>query len=161
RSTPLVAQSTGPTRIELPNGLVVWVQEDHHRPAALVQTVYKVGSLNEQPGATGTAHYVEHMMYHSTEHVRTEDIFGVVDRLGGRWPGSTAQTTNYGELVPSWGLEDAIRITAERMGHAKFDSTEFVRERNMVVTEANGFARSDATSAFRDAVLRTSFELHP
>jgi zinc protease len=160
-TSPLHAQAAAPVRIALPNGLVVWVQEDHHRPVALVQTVYKVGSLNEGPGTTGTAHYVEHMMYRSTDHVRAEDIYGYNDRLGGRWTGSTSQTTNYGEVVPAWGLENALRVTADRMGHASFDSTEFTRERNMVLTEANGFARSDPVSAFHDAVMRASFELHP
>jgi zinc protease len=156
------AQAPAPVRLELPNGLRVWVQEDHTRPVALVQVAYKVGAINEGPGTTGTAHYVEHMVYRATQNIRNEDVYGYIDRIGGRYTGGTSRDgTTYGETVPIWALEDALRTTAERMGRALFDSTEFERERNNVVTEANGFSRTDPVTAFRDAVMLTSFELHP
>ena len=140
----------------------MWVQEDHSRPVALVQVAYKVGAINEDPGTTGTAHYVEHMVYRATEHIRNEDVYGYIDRIGGRYTGGTSRDgTTYGETVPSWALEDALRTTAERMGRALFDSLEFERERNNVVTEANGFARQDPLTAYRDAVMLASFEIHP
>jgi zinc protease len=127
-----------------------------------VQVAYKVGAINELPGTTGTAHYVEHMVYRATEHIRNEDSYGYIDRIGGRYTGGTSRDgTTYGETVPSWALESALRTTAERMGRTLFDSLEFERERNNVVTEANGFSRSDPATALRDAVMLASFELHP
>ena len=159
-SAHAVAQT--PTRFELANGLRVWVQEDHARPVALVQVAYKVGAINEDPGTTGTAHYVEHMVYRATAHIHNEDVYGYIDRIGGRYTGGTSRDgTTYGETVPSWALEDALRTTAERMGRALFDSLEFERERNNVVTEANGFARQDPLTAYRDALMLASFEIHP
>ncbi len=155
-------RSPAPVRFELPNGLRVWIQEDHTRPVALVQASYKVGAINETPGNTGTAHYVEHMVYRATEHIKNEDVYGYIDRIGGRYTGGTSRDgTAYGEFVPPWALESALNVTAERMGHALFDPLEFERERNNIVTEANGFARTDPISAFRDAVMLTSFEIHP
>src|SRR6185369_7789068 len=109
------AQSPAPTRFELANGLRVWVQEDHTRPVVLVQVAYKVGAINETPGTTGTAHYVEHMVYRATEHIRNEDVYGYIDRIGGRYTGGTSRDgTTYGETVPRWALEAALRVTAER-----------------------------------------------
>jgi zinc protease len=155
-------QDGEPLRFELANGLRVWVQEEHRRPVALVQVSYRVGSINEGPGLTGTAHYVEHMVYRATENISNEDIYGFVDRIGGRWTGGTGSTaTTYGETVPSWALEEALRISAERMGRALFDPVEFDRERNNVVTEANGFSDSGPLDALRDAVMLASFEVHP
>jgi zinc protease len=157
-----LATAPPPVRFELPNGLRVWVQEDHTRPVALVQVTYKVGSLHEGPGTTGIAHYVEHMVYRATENIRNEDVYGYIDRIGGRYTGGTwPDVTRYAETVPSWALESALRVTAERMSRARFDSLEFERERNNVVTEANGFADTDPVNVFLDAVLATSFELHP
>jgi zinc protease len=158
----LSAQSPQPIRFELPNGLRVWVQEDHRRPIAFVQVTYKLGSINEGPGTTGTAHYIEHMVYRATENVRNEDIYGYIDRIGGRYTGGTGSLeTTFGETVPNWAVESALRTTAERMGRAIFDCTEFDRERNNVVTEANGFSRTDPATAFHDAMMLTSFEVHP
>lgn len=149
-------------RFELSNGLRVWVQEDHARPVALVQLTYKVGSLHESAGQTGIAHYVEHMVYRATQNVRNEDVYGYIDRIGGRYTGGTwPEFTQYTETVPGWALESALRVTAERMCCALFDSLEFERERSNVVTEANDFADADAINALRDALMATSFELHP
>ena len=156
------AQAPPPARFELANGLRVWVQEDRARPVALVQVTYKVGSLHETAGQTGIAHYVEHMVYRATQNVRNEDVYGYIDRIGGRYTGGTwPEMTQYAETVPSWALESALRVTAERMCCALFDSLEFERERSNVVTEANGFADSDALNVFRDALMSASFELHP
>jgi zinc protease len=149
-------------RFELPNGLRVWVQEDHARPVVLVQTTYKVGSINDGPGTTGMAHYVEHMAYRATQNIRNEDIYGFVDRVGGRYTGGTAQmATTYTETVPSWGLEEALRTNAERMGRALFDVAEFERERTNVITEANGYVLTSAAQILRAEVMSASFELHP
>ena len=126
----LSAASPPPTRFELPNGLRVWVQEDRARPVALVQVTYHVGSLNETSGRTGIAHYVEHMVYRATQNVRNEDIYGYIDRIGGRYTGGTwPNFTRYAETVPAWALESALRVTAERMSRALFDSLEFERDR--------------------------------
>jgi zinc protease len=158
----LAIAAPAPVRFELPNGLRVWVQEDHTRPVALVQITYKAGSINETAGATGVAHYVEHMVYRATQHIRNEDVYGYIDRIGGRYTGGTwPEFTRYAETVPSWALESALLVTAERMCCALFDSTEFERERHNVITEANGYADMDPVSAFNDAVMATSFELHP
>jgi len=156
------APSPVATRFELPNGLRVWVQQDRTRPIALVQVTYKVGSLHDPIGNTGVAHYVEHMLYRATKNVRNEDSYGYIDRIGGRYTGGTwSEVTKYSELVPSWALESALRITAERMTNALFDSLEFERERSNVVTEANGYADQDPLSAFHDLMIQSAFELHP
>ncbi len=158
----MAVSSPPPTRFELPNGLKVWIQEDHSRPVALVHITYHAGSLNESAGMTGVAHYVEHMVYRATENIRNEDVYGYIDRIGGRYTGGTwPDVTRYAETVPSWALESALRVTAERMTRALFDSLEFERERSNVVTEAHGFADLDNASALRDAVMMAAFELHP
>jgi zinc protease len=156
------AQVPSAVRFELPNGLRVWVQEDHTRPIVLVQTTYKVGSINDPPGLTGTAHYVEHMAYRATQNIRNEDIYGFVDRIGGRYTGGTAQlATTYTETVPAWALDEALRTNAERMARVLFDSAEFERERTNVLTEANGYVATTAAQILRNEVLSASFQLHP
>src|SRR4029453_3999609 len=50
----------------LDNGLRVLLLEDHRSPIVSVQVWYRVGSRNERPGATGLAHFLEHMMLKGT-----------------------------------------------------------------------------------------------
>jgi len=50
----------------LDNGLRVLLLEDRRSPIVSVQVWYRVGSRNERPGATGLAHFLEHMMFKGT-----------------------------------------------------------------------------------------------
>src|SRR5689334_3896055 len=47
----------------LANGLKVIVVEDHTIPNCAMNVWWRVGSRNERTGATGLAHYFEHMMF--------------------------------------------------------------------------------------------------
>jgi zinc protease len=61
---PAWGQSTdGVVAATLDNGLRVLLLEDHRSPIVSFQMWYRVGSRNEQPGATGIAHFLEHMMF--------------------------------------------------------------------------------------------------
>src|SRR5215475_5092631 len=57
------AQAPPVTEATLDNGLRILILEDHRNPIATVQTWYRVGARNETPGATGLAHFLEHMMF--------------------------------------------------------------------------------------------------
>lgn len=48
---------------KLKNGLQVLLHEDHTLPHAAMHTFWQVGARNEQPGLTGLAHFIEHMMF--------------------------------------------------------------------------------------------------
>src|SRR5262247_2352736 len=60
------AQAPPVTEATLDNGLRILILEDHRNPIATVQTWYRVGARNEIPGATGLAHFLEHMMFKGT-----------------------------------------------------------------------------------------------
>src|SRR2546430_11303041 len=47
-------------------GLRVLLLEDHRSPIVSFQVWYRVGSRNEARGATGIAHFLEHMMFKGT-----------------------------------------------------------------------------------------------
>src|SRR2546430_14205366 len=50
----------------LDNGLRVLLLEDHRSPIVSFQVWYRVGSRNEARGATGIAHFLEHLMFKGT-----------------------------------------------------------------------------------------------
>ncbi|MCX6357750.1 MAG: insulinase family protein, partial [Candidatus Aureabacteria bacterium] len=58
----------------LPNGLTLLILEHRQAPIVACALVYRVGSVNEEIGATGITHLLEHMMFKGTESVGTRDF---------------------------------------------------------------------------------------
>ena len=57
----------------LENGMKFLILENHEAPVFSTYLRFKVGSVNEVPGITGTSHLLEHMMFKGTK------IFGTTD----------------------------------------------------------------------------------
>lgn len=145
----------------LANGLTVLVDPDHRLPLVNVTCLYRVGSVNESPGITGIAHYVEHMNYRASAGVSQADVTGFVNRVGGRWNGYTSlEQTLYAATVPSWALEELFRIESQRMSASLFDPDDFERERTSVIAELQGY-ENDPGFLLWDLGVATSFEIHP
>lgn len=108
-----------PTRVDsyrLPNGLTVFLLEDHTLPLVAVNINYQVGSKNEKPGRTGFAHLFEHMMFQGSKNYN-DDFFKPLQDIGGSVNGGTdTDRTRYWELVPAGYLERALWLEADRMG---------------------------------------------
>ena len=99
------------------NGLDVIVHEDHHCPIVAVNVWYHVGSKNERPGRTGFAHLFEHLMFEGSAH-HDGGYFRPLQEAGGTLNGSTsADRTNYWEVVPRGALERALWMESDRMGY--------------------------------------------
>lgn len=146
---------------KLPNGLTVMVLEEHALPVVSTQMLYKVGSRNECPGATGLAHYVEHMAFRATKNFPDSDVVSRIYAVGGEWHGYTwIDQTTYFETVPVQYLDLVLRIQADRMTSVKNDPDEFEAERGSVITELHSY-ENDPASVLYDAVLATAFQQHP
>lgn len=87
-STMLSAQVS---EFKLKNGLTVIVSEDHTTPQVFGNIVVRAGSVDEPTDATGTAHYLEHVMFKGSqklgttnweaEKVHYEKIIALYDQL--------------------------------------------------------------------------------
>ncbi len=72
----LVAFAQDELRVEtfyLKNGLKVIMCENHDQPKIYGSVVVHAGSKNEDPAATGVAHYFEHIMFKGTDRIGTTD----------------------------------------------------------------------------------------
>ncbi len=121
----------------LPNGLDVIVHEDHHIPVVAVNIWYHVGSKNERRGRTGFAHLFEHLMFEGSEHY-DGSYFAPLQRAGGSLNGSTsADRTNYWEVVPTSAIDLALWMESDRMGHLLPAVTpqRFETQRDVVLNE--------------------------
>jgi zinc protease len=125
------------TKHTLSNGLDVLLHEDHGCPIVAVNLWYHVGSKNERPGHTGFAHLFEHLMFEGSEHC-DRGYFQPLQRAGALLNGSTsADRTNYWEVVPANALELALWMESDRMGFLLPALTEakFSNQRDVVLNE--------------------------
>jgi zinc protease len=98
---------------------------------------YHVGSKNERPGHTGFAHLFEHLMFEGSEH-HDSGFFQPLQAAGASLNGSTsADRTNYWEVVPANALELALWMESDRMGYLLPALTEakFANQRDVVLNE--------------------------
>ncbi|MCK6526754.1 insulinase family protein [Myxococcota bacterium] len=101
---------------ELANGLDVVLHQDRDLPLVAVSVWYHVGSKQEQPGLTGFAHLFEHLMFQGSAHHRGEYMELLIE-AGGQVNGSTsAERTDYWQVLPSNQLELALWLESDRMG---------------------------------------------
>jgi zinc protease len=123
-------------RTKLENGLRVVMLVDHTSPTVAVDVVYDVGARNEERGRTGFAHLFEHMMFQGSKNVPRGEHFKLVTGHGGQLNGTTsADRTNYFEMLPSSELALGLWLEADRMKSLDVSQKNFENQRSVVKEE--------------------------
>jgi zinc protease len=123
-------------RAKLDNGLRVVMLVDHTSPTVAVDVVYDVGARNEERGRTGFAHLFEHMMFQGSKSVPRGEHFKLVTGHGGQLNGTTsADRTNYFEMLPSSELALGLWLEADRMKSLDISQKNFENQRSVVKEE--------------------------
>lgn len=84
-------------RKQLANGMRILVMENPTAPVVSTFMRYNVGSVDEKPGITGTAHLLEHMMFKGTHTLGTKNfdaekpLMIEIDRLAQAWEAEKAK----------------------------------------------------------------------
>ncbi len=99
------------TEFKLANGLQVVVIEDHRAPVVTHMVWYKVGAADEPKGVSGIAHFLEHLMFKSTDKIPLGEFSKIVARLGGQDNAFT------GHDVTSYFQRISKERLADRHGH--------------------------------------------
>ena len=122
---------------DLDNGLHVILHEDHSAPVVTTAIMYEVGSKNEDPNVTGTAHFVEHLMFEGTKNIGQDGFAQYAQQAGGQLNANTSwDRTYYYEKLPSNQLEMGLWLESERLKHAVVaDRKAGVEEQREVVIE--------------------------
>ena len=125
-------------KFELPNGLKVYVIEDHKAPVVYEVLWFKVGSKDEIANRTGFAHLFEHLMFKGSAHLPD----GLMDRLlegAGGWSNAftSSDMTVYQNVAGSNFLEQVLWIDADRLAGLldTFDKPKLDNQRDVVLNE--------------------------
>lgn len=120
----------------LANGLRVLVNPDPLSPAVAVNLWYRVGSADEELGATGFAHLFEHLMFAGSAQVASGEHLATIQAIGGSANATTSfDRTNYFETVGPHALELALWLEADRMSSLNVDQQNLDTQREVVKEE--------------------------
>ena len=146
----------------LENGLKILLLEEHKAPVVTVHVWYRVGSRNEQPGATGLSHFLEHMMFKGTSKVGPGQFSKTVQKNGGRDNAFTSDDyTGYFETFASDRFELALELEADLMRGLLLDPKEVESEKKVVMEERRLRTDDDPVSALRESMDAVAFLEHP
>jgi zinc protease len=120
----------------LPNGMQVFVKEDHARKVATIQLWVKVGSADEEASERGISHLIEHMAFKGTERRGVGQIASEVEALGGDINAYTSwDETVFHVTVPSTAMAQGMDILFDAVLHPTIDKDELAREEQVVIEE--------------------------
>jgi zinc protease len=156
RTTDAVVTAT------LDNGLRVLLLEDRRSPIVTVQVWYRVGSRNEARGATGIAHFLEHLMFRGTARYGSGLFARLVERNGGQYNAFTSQdVTSYYVNLAAERLDLVLELEADRMHNLLLDPRIIASEREVVIEERRTRTEDDPGGALGEEVSAIAFRAHP
>ena len=133
-TTSALAQEV--TTYTLDNGMGVVVIEDHRAPVVVHMVWYKAGSADEEEGQSGVAHFLEHLMFKSTDTLATGEFSSTVAANGGSDNAFTSYDyTAYHQRIAADRLPLMMQMEADRMTHLNLLSDEVDTERQVIIEE--------------------------
>jgi len=120
----------------LSNGLRVVAEYIPHFPSVSVGLWIGAGSMYETKAESGLSHFVEHMLFKSTENRTTREIAVEMDALGGQVNAFTSkECTCYYAKVIAEHLDRAMNLLSDLLLHARMEEEEFEKERGVILEE--------------------------
>ena len=98
---------------------------------------YKVGAADEPNGVSGIAHFLEHLMFKSTDKIAVGEFSKIISRLGGEDNAFTDQdVTSYHQQISKERLGAVMEMEADRMEHLRLTPEEVATERQVILKSA-------------------------
>ena len=124
------------SEFKLSNGMDVVVIPDHRAPVVTHMVWYKVGAADEPKGVSGIAHFLEHLMFKSTDKIAVGDFSKIISKLGGQDNAFTGQdVTAYHQRIAKEQLPTLMEMEADRMTHLRLTNEEVATERQVIIEE--------------------------
>ena len=150
------------TGFTLDNGMEVVVLADRRAPVVVHMVWYRVGSADEPPGKSGIAHFLEHLMFKSTETLASGEFSRVVAANGGTDNAFTSYDyTAYFQRVASDRLELMMEMEADRMVNLRLAPEEVDTERLVILEERNQRTENEPGALFGEQRNAAQFLNHP
>jgi len=124
------------SEFKLSNGMEVVVIPDHRAPVVTHMVWYKVGAADEPHGVSGIAHFLEHLMFKSTDKIAVGDFSKIISKIGGQDNAFTGQdVTAYHQRIAKEQLRTLMEMEADRMVNLRLTDDEVTPERQVIIEE--------------------------
>ena len=161
-SMPAMARVFDPETFTLKNGMQVVVVNNPRAPVVSHMVWYKVGSADEEPGKSGLAHYLEHLMFKGTAKMKPSEFSRTVARNGGRDNAFTAYDyTAYFENIARDRLELVMGMEADRMVNLRLTDDIVLPERKVIQEERRQRTENEPASRLYEQLYSLLFVHHP
>ncbi|MBY0558356.1 MAG: insulinase family protein [Hyphomicrobium sp.] len=162
---PQAHAADGATRaaeFKLSNGMDVVVIPDHRSPVVTHMVWYRVGAADEVRGTSGIAHFLEHLMFKSTDKIPVGEFSKIVGRLGGQDNAFTGNdATAYFQRVAKDRLGKMMEMEADRMVNLRLDEKEVLTERDVILEERRSRIENNPSSILDEQMNAALYLNHP
>ncbi len=147
---------------QLSNGMRVVVIPDHRAPVVTHMVWYRVGAADEPKGVSGIAHFLEHLMFKSTEKIPMGEFSKIVSRLGGQDNAFTGHdATSYFQRISKERLGEVMGMEADRMVNLKLTEKEVLTERNVILEERRSRIDNNPSAMLDEQMDAALYLNHP
>ncbi|MEP5728687.1 MAG: pitrilysin family protein [Sulfitobacter sp.] len=157
----LAAENEAVTYFTLDNGMEVVVVEDHRAPAVQQMVWYRAGSADEPEGASGVAHFLEHLLFKATDKLEAGEFSATVAANGGRDNAFTSYDyTAYFQRVASDRLELMMSMESDRMKNIRLTPENILTERDVIIEERNQRTENSPGALFNEQLSAAQYLNH-
>ncbi len=157
---PLWAQEI--SNFTLDNGLEVVVIEDHRAPVVVQMVWYRAGAADEKPGVSGIAHFLEHLLFKATDHMKAGELSDTVAANGGSDNAFTTwDYTAYYQRVAADRLDLMMTMESDRMRNLRLTKDDIATERDVILEERNMRIENNPDALFREQRYAAQYLNHP
>ena len=130
------AAATRPTRVELPNGLVLILKENHANPTVAITGLVKAGAIYDPPGKSGLAGFVARMLDRGTKTRTALQIAESIENVGASLDfNGGSETTQFSGNTLSEELGVLIGALADALRNSAFPEDQVEKARGELITE--------------------------
>jgi zinc protease len=148
--------------VTLANGMRVIIWPVRNIPSVALYNWVRAGSRNEVPGATGLAHFFEHMMFNGTSRHPPGEFDRLMEARGGANNAFTSDdVTVYEDWFPASALELVLDLESDRVAHLAFTPDVIESERGVVASERRLRVEDNSHGLLAEQVQATAFVAHP
>jgi zinc protease len=146
----------------LSNGMQVVVIPDHRAPVVTHMVWYKVGAADEPRSTSGIAHFLEHLMFKSTDKIAVGEFSKIISRLGGQDNAFTGQdVTSYHQRIAKARLGTLMDMEADRMANLRLTEDEVATERKVIIEERRSRIDNNPTALLDEQMNAALYLSHP